>query len=288
MSRQPSEMPPPESMSTQGRRCLVIVPAYNEADSIRRVVEGLFRSLPDAHVLVVDDGSSDGTYSQVPSGAAVLRLPFNLGIGGAMQAGYRYAEFHGYDLAVQVDGDGQHPPDEVARLVAFFHASKADMVLGSRFAPPEVPPEASPEVPPPEASLDSSTKVHAFMRGNTPEYKQSLTRMAGIRMLNVWLRMLTGGRHIYDCTSGFRVVSRDLIRAFARWYPQDYPEPEVILLVLRAGYRIAEVRVRMEQRMAGTTSITLRRGIFYVVKVAVALVLDTMRQPYPTAGGMKS
>lgn len=263
MDRQP---PPtqPRTPPNQGRRCLVIVPAYNEADSIRGVVEGLFRSLPDAHVLVVDDGSTDGTHAHVPTGAAVLRLPFNLGIGGAMQAGYRYAELHDYDLAVQVDGDGQHPPDEVARLVAVFRQSNADMVLGSRFAPPANP-------------LDQ-----------LPEYKQTVTRMAGIRLLNVWLRLLTGGRHIHDCTSGFRVVSRDLIRAFARWYPQDYPEPEVILLVLRAGYRIAEVRVRMEQRMAGTTSITLRRGIFYVVKVAVALVLDTMRQPYPKAGEMKS
>src|SRR5689334_16564352 len=113
-------------------RRLVVVPAFNEGESVRKVVLGLRRALPEFDVLVIDDGSTDDTVRQVPAGTAIVTLPFNLGIGGAMQTGYRYAALHGYDVAVQVDGDGQHRPSEVRRLVRQLDASRSDLVVGSR------------------------------------------------------------------------------------------------------------------------------------------------------------
>lgn len=230
-------------------RCLIVVPAYNEAASISHVVEDLRKHVPDFDVLVIDDGSSDATAARVPDGAVVIRLPFNLGIGGAMQAGFRYAHAHGYDVAIQVDADGQHPSDQVASLVHRLGAGDADMVIGSRFLEPG-------------------------------GYAQSPSRMAGIRLLRTLLRLLTG-KTFTDCTSGFRAVNSKVIGAFAHWYPDDYPEPEVVLLLDRAGYRIAEVPVQMRHRTAGQTSIPFLWGLFYVTKVAAALLLDMIRQPWP-------
>jgi glycosyltransferase involved in cell wall biosynthesis len=198
---------------------------------------------------VIDDGSTDDTLRQVPPGTAVVSLPFNLGIGGAMQTGYRYASLHGYDVAVQVDGDGQHRPGEVWRLVKKLMDSESDLVVGSRF-------------------LEAG------------RYRQSFTRWVGISMLGSLIQLLSGLR-ITDCTSGFRVANRRVIRAFAHWYPEDYPEPEVILLLHRAGFKVTEQPVRMRQRRAGMTSIPLTRGLFYVLKVITALLLDMAREPWP-------
>jgi glycosyltransferase involved in cell wall biosynthesis len=200
-------------------RGLVIIPAFNERQSIGALAHRLQRALPNFDVLVIDDGSTDDTLRQVPAHAAVVSLPFNLGIGGAMQTGYRYAALHGYDVAVQVDGDGQHRPGEVRRLV-------------------------------------------------------------GIGILSTLIRILSG-LPITDCTSGFRVINRRVIQAFAHWYPDDYPEPEVILLLHRSGFKITELGVKMRQRRAGMTSIPLTRGLFYVLKVTTALLLDMAREPWP-------
>ena len=233
-------------------RHLIVVPAWNESGSIREVVNELRQHLPEADILVIDDGSTDATLDRVPPCATVVSLPFNLGIGVAVQTGFRYAAMHGYDVAIQVDADGQHPAREVHKLLEPLARGEADMVVGSRF-------------------LDA--------RG--PEgFRQSATRMAGIRVLSLLLRLLTGSRFT-DCTSGFRAVNRPVIRAFSHWYPDDYPEPEVILLLQRAGFRVVEVPVRMKPRAAGRSSIPLLRGLFYVIKVSVALVLDTMRRPWP-------
>lgn len=231
------------------RRHLVIVPAWNESASIAGVVAELRLHLPDFDVIVIDDGSTDTTLRAIPDDVTVVSLPFNLGIGGAMQTGYRYAALHGYDIAVQVDGDGQHPPEEVPKLLAPLLAGQADLVIGSRFLEPG-------------------------------EYRPSSARLIGIRVLNMVIRLL-GGKKVTDCTSGFRAANRRVIAAFAHWYPEDYPEPEVILLLERSGYRVAEVPVRMKPRQGGRSSIPLLRGLFYVIKVAVALALDTMRQPWP-------
>lgn len=230
-------------------RCLVIVPAYNEVASIADVVKGLFQTIPDFDIIVIDDGSIDGTAEAVPEGADVIRLPFNLGIGGAMQTGYRYAAIHGYDLAIQVDGDGQHLPSEVLKLVDHLEKNNLDMVIGSRFIEPR-------------------------------SYKQSFTRMTGIYALRGVLFALTAGKTITDCTSGFRAVNRNVINCFAHWYPEDYPEPEVVLLLIRSGFDLAEVPVEMAQRYGGKTSISFWRGVFYTIKVSAALFLDMIRDPW--------
>ena len=230
-------------------RGVVIVPAFNEAGSIARVVEDVVRALPEFDVVVIDDGSTDLTAIRVPYPAIVITLPFNLGIGAAMQTGYRFAAEHNYDVAIQVDGDGQHPASEIGALLEAMQEDDADLVIGSRFLEPG-------------------------------EYRQSAARAAGSRVLRWLLRALTG-RTYTDCTSGFRAANRAVIQAFSRWYPDDYPEPEVVLLAHRAGFRVTETPVRMERRVSGRTSIPLVCGVYYVVKVAVALLLDTTRQPWP-------
>ncbi|HXE54269.1 MAG TPA: glycosyltransferase family 2 protein, partial [Tepidisphaeraceae bacterium] len=151
------------------QRCLIIVPVFNEAGSIRKVICRLRRALPHCDVLVVDDGSTDDTVRQIPSGIPVVRLPFNLGIGGAMQTGYRYAALHGYDIAVQVDGDGQHRPSEVRRLIEHLETGNIDLVVGSRF-------------------LSESG------------YKQTLVRKFGSLVLRSIIHVLVG-MDLTDCTS---------------------------------------------------------------------------------------
>ncbi|HSU68613.1 MAG TPA: glycosyltransferase family 2 protein [Tepidisphaeraceae bacterium] len=231
-------------------RNLVIVPVFNESGSIRKVIMRLKRALPTFDLLVIDDGSTDDTVRQVPMGVPVVSLPFNLGIGGAMQTGYRYAALHGYDVAVQVDGDGQHRPGEVRRLVERLQEGDLDLVVGSRFL----------------------AETH---------YRQSFVRKFGSLVLRRIIRRLVG-MDVTDCTSGFRAANRKVILAFAHWYPEDYPEPEVILLLRRAGFRIGELGVRMRHRRTGRSSISLLGGLFYVLKVTVCLLLDLVRDPWPT------
>lgn len=230
-------------------RRLAIVPVFNERGSVSKLLHRLRRTLPEFDLLVIDDGSTDDTLRCIPSGVTVVSLPFNLGIGGAMQTGYKYAALHGYDVAVQVDGDGQHRPSEVRRLVRKLLTENADLVVGSRFM-------------------------------EEGRYRQTPARRAGAWILGGLLRAMTG-QHITDCTSGFRAANRRVIRAFAHWYPEDYPEPEVILLLHRARYRIEEIPVRMRQRRDGRSSIGMMRGLYYVMKVTACLLLDQMRAPWP-------
>lgn len=253
-------------------RNLVIVPAFNEAGSIAAVIDDLHRHVPGCDILVVDDGSTDDTARQARAHHAgpekpgdegpgqrltVVSLPFNQGIGGAMQTGYRYAARHGYAAAVQVDGDGQHPADQVPCLIEHLRRTGAGLVIGSRFLNPQ-----------------------SSIRNPQTPYRPPPSRMAGIRFLRLLLRILVG-QWITDCTSGFRAADREVIHAFARWYPDDYPEPEVIVLLHRAGFTIEEVPVRMAPRTAGRTSIPFFSGVFYVLKVSAALMLDLMRSPWP-------
>jgi glycosyltransferase involved in cell wall biosynthesis len=230
-------------------RCLAIVPVYNERDSIGTLIRHLRRALPHFDVVVIDDGSTDDTVKNVPPGTPVVPLPFNLGIGAAMQTGYRYAALYNYDVAVQVDGDGQHRPSEVLKMVDHLVRNDVDLVIGSRFL-------------------------------NNVRYRQTPVRAFGSLVLRRFLRLLTG-LDITDCTSGFRACNKKVIHAYAHWYPEDYPEPEVILLLNRVGFKIEEVSVKMRQRRKGQSSIGLFSGAFYMAKVTICLLLDTARKPWP-------
>ena len=224
-------------------RGLVIVPAYNEAASLPAVLASLRREVPTWDICVVDDGSADRTAEVAKQQGAhvVLRAAVNLGIGGAVQAGYLWARDHGYDIAVQIDGDGQHDPAFIDAAAAPVTEHSADVVIGSRFLGQGV-------------------------------FRSTGLRRAGIRYLSWFLRVRCGVR-VTDPTSGFRVAGRAAIELFAANYPSDYPEPEAIAVAKRQGLRVREVPVAMAARAHGTSSIDAWRTIYYLVKVTLALVL---------------
>ena len=211
-------------------KILVIVPAYNEEGSVGKVVEEVHTHLSQAEVLVVNDGSTDLTSEIAKSkGAIVLNLPFNLGIGGAMQAGYQYANEKGYDIAIQVDGDGQHDPKEIGKLLKALQEKKIDMAIGSRFI-------------------------------GDLGYKSSTMRRIGISIFSQVISMIVRQR-ITDPTSGFRASNRKAIQLFASNYPQDYPEPEVVILLHQCHLKMEEVPVGMSERYSGESSITKIKSI---------------------------
>lgn len=223
------------------KRVLVIVPAFNEEAAILDTVDRV-RATGRADCLVVNDGSTDRTEELLAeSGIPHVRLPVNLGIGGAVQTGYRYAAANGYDYAVQLDGDGQHNPEDLDRLIAAIEESGADMVIGSRFVE------------------DSS-------------YRGSRARRLGIRYFSLLIRLLTG-LSVTDPTSGYRIVGRRLMERFAVRYPGDYPEVEVLVDMARLGCRVKELGVRMNPRQGGVSSITPVRSVYYMMKVTVFSLL---------------
>jgi glycosyltransferase involved in cell wall biosynthesis len=228
-------------------RVLIIVPAYNEAESIGVVIDNVRTHAPWADVVVVNDGSSDATACIAEArGTFVLNLPYNLGIGGAVQTGYKFAEEQGYDVAIQVDGDGQHPAESIPELLTRLQTGQADMIIGSRFV------------------------------SERSDYRVPFARLVGIKILSAVISLLSR-RPVTDPTSGFRAANRDVIRLLARMYPRDYPEPEAIVLLHREGYVVAEVAVKMNPRSGGTSSISLLDGLFYVVKVLLAIAIDMVR-----------
>jgi glycosyltransferase involved in cell wall biosynthesis len=221
-------------------RCLAIVPALNEAESIAEVVSEIRDRDERIEVLVVDDGSADATAEVAESaGARVLRLPANLGIGGAVQAGYLYAFERGFDLAVQVDGDGQHDPRELGRLLEPIVTGRADLAIGTRFA-------------------------------GARSYRVPLARRIGIGLFAALVSLRVRQR-MTDTTSGFRAVNRRAIRLFAADYPHDYPEVEAVVTAARGDLRVCEVPVEMRPRTTGRSSITTIRAFYYVAKVLLAL-----------------
>ncbi len=241
---------------SQELRLLAIVPAYNEGDMVSRVVREIARNAPDFDVLVVDDGSVDETaLNAEEAGAVVLRHPFNLGIGGAMQSGYKYALAHNYDVAVQVDGDGQHKSEYLPQMLeALSTGDEGDMVYGTRF------------------------------RGD-PGYKVPIGRRFGNLIFSVVLTAITRQK-ITDPTSGFRMVNRRGIELFARDYPHDYPEVEAILMLHNNRLRIHEVQVRMNARGFGRSSIDYPRAAYYMLKVMLALFVGLLRRrPKEELGG---
>jgi glycosyltransferase involved in cell wall biosynthesis len=230
-------------------RRVAIVPALNEAENIGRVIDELRAFDPGLDIVVVDDGSLDGTAQAAAAmGARVLRLPFNLGIGGAVQTGFRFAFENGYDIAVRVDGDGQHDPAQLDRVLAPVLNGEADIVVGSRFA-----------------AIGASG------------YRSSRTRRIGIRFL-AWVVSRIVGQRVTDTTSGFQALNREGIALFARDYPHDYPEVEATVMVFRHRLRLTEVPVEMRERAAGSSSITALRSIYYMVKVLLAIFVGLFRR----------
>ena len=237
---------------------LAIVPAYNESGAIVTTVRDLREHAPEFDVVVVDDGSTDMTASlAAQAGADVLCLPFNLGIGGAMQSGYMYALEHDYDLAVQVDGDGQHDPREIGALLAHLRSHRElNMVTGSRF----------------------------LERCDDGGYRSSASRRLGIRLFGFVLSRVTG-RPVTDPTSGFRMCDRKAIELFAADYPHDYPEVEAVLMVHAHRLESAELPVRMKARTGGTSSIGSTQSVYYMIKVLLALFVGLFRtRPVPEPG----
>jgi glycosyltransferase involved in cell wall biosynthesis len=230
-------------------RHLAIVPALNEAPVVARTVQEIRQAVPDFDVVVVDDGSTDRTAAEARSaGAQVITLPFNLGIGGAVQTGYLYARENGYEVAVQVDGDGQHDPREIPLLLERLRAEPGvNMVTGSRFLEP----------------------------GNGG-YRSSPSRRAGI---GIFSRVVSIASHqtVTDPTSGFRMTDRKGIELFAREYPHDYPEVEAILLMHAHRLRSCELPVHMRSRASGSSAISRARATYYMVKVLLAVFVGLFR-----------
>jgi glycosyltransferase involved in cell wall biosynthesis len=226
---------------------IAIVPAFNEQDCVAEVIEEIRAFDPDFAIVVVDDGSTDATTAAAERlGAQVVRLPFNLGIGGAVQTGFRYAFENGFDVAVRVDGDGQHDSAQLGALLAPVLADEADIVVGSRFA-------------------------------TEGGYRSSRSRRIGISILAKTLSLFVR-RRVTDPTSGFQALNRRAIALFAADYPHDYPEVEAALMVHKHQLRMTEVPVQMRERSAGRSSIGALASVYYMVKVLLALFVGLFRK----------
>ena len=247
----------------RSRSYLAVVPAYNESTTVAEVVGSLREGAPEFDLLVIDDGSTDETADLGERcGARVLRLPFNLGIGGAVQAGFIYAREHGYDYVAQVDADGQHDPRELRKLVeGMDQPVPVDMVCGSRFLT------------------------------NDYRYPAPISRRTGIHIFAFLLSRIVSGP-ISDPTSGFRLYNRRAIELFARDYPHDFPEVEAVLMLHHHRLKMREVPVRMYERGGGSSSISTGKSAYYMIKVLMALMMGLARKrplvevgdPAPVAG----
>lgn len=228
-------------------KILIVVPAYNEQGNILRVVGDIRDSIPDCDILVINDCSLDSTstFARRAEGVRVVDLPYNLGIGGAVQTGFKYAQAKGYSYMVQIDGDGQHIPREVDKLLDTMLRTGSDMVIGSRF-------------------LD----VRSF--------RTSRSRRFGIKVFDMLFRLLIRTR-VTDGTSGFRMYNRNSIELLSRHYSDDYPEPDAIILLKKNGLRISEVGVEMRQREHGASSITPLKSPYYMIKVILSILFSSIR-----------
>ncbi len=217
---------------------LIIIPAYNEAENIENIVDEITTGYPQYDYVVVNDGSSDDTARILKRrGYNHINCPINLGIGGAIQTGYRYAKENDYEIAVQIDGDGQHDPAYIGEIIEPILKGEADYVIGSRFV-------------------------------NKEGFQSSFTRRLGIRFLSAFITVLCL-RHVKDVTSGFRAVNRFFINIFADSYPIDYPEPEAIMDAVMRRKRILELPVVMRERETGKSSINMRKSVYYMIKVTL-------------------
>ena len=229
-------------MIDKKRKVLVIIPAYNEAENIMQVVNHMMETAPQYDYLVVNDGSTDTTLKLCKrENFQYLDLPINMGIGGAVQAGYIYAYKNNYDIAVQMDGDGQHDIAYLEKLLQPLLQKEADVVIGSRFLEKE-------------------------------GFQSSTSRRMGIYILSFLIR-LTTGKKIMDVTSGYRAVNRMFIEIYSKDYPTDYPEPEAIVEAIMHLGVVKEVPVQMRAREGGISSITFKKSVYYMIKVTLAILV---------------
>lgn len=228
-------------------KVVIIIPAYNEEASIGNVIQAIRTKAPEVDIVVINDGSKDKTaeVAKATRLAHVITLPLNVGIGGAMQTGYMYAKKHNYDVAVQMDADGQHDPEYLHLLLNSLQKGEADCMIGSRFI-------------------------------EKTAYRSSLSRRTGILFFTGLLRLVTKERFT-DPTSGFRAANRKVIDVFANYYPDDYPEVETIVLLQRLGYKVKETSVLMHSRETGASSITPFKSVYYMIKVSLAVLMTLLR-----------
>lgn len=228
-------------------KLLIIIPAFNEEATISAVVGSIRKHAPQADIVVVNDGSRDRTAERASSsGAVVLNHLYNLGIGATMQTGYKYASRAGYDVAVQVDGDGQHPAESIRFLVDTLVKNGADLVVGSRFL-------------------------------GEGDYKPSLARSTGMAIFSKVVSAVIKVK-VTDTTSGFRAAGKRCIDFFSSRYPDDYPEVEALVLLHKKGFSIMEVPVTMSERASGRSSITPAKSVYYMVKVLLAIFVDLLKR----------
>ncbi len=223
-------------------KVLIIVPAYNEAEAISKLIDNLEKNYAQYDYVIINDGSKDQTKKLCrEKGYHVLNLPINLGIGGAVQTGYIYASENNYDIAVQIDGDGQHNPKYIEAMIKKMEEENADIVIGSRFITRE-------------------------------GFQSSALRRTGINLLSTLIKICTGKR-INDVTSGYRIVNRRFIDIYADDYSRDYPEPEAIVTAVMWGGKIIETPVVMNERESGISSINVRKSFYYMIKVTLAIIV---------------
>ena len=228
-------------------RKLIVIPAFNEEGNLEKTIQDIRENAPDFDYVIINDCSTDDTLEVCRKhGYSYLNLPVNLGIGGAVQTGYRYAYYHGYDVAVQFDGDGQHSARYLGQMVQTMKETQSSMVIGSRFIEKE--------------GFQSSTR-----------------RRMGIRYFTGLIRVLTG-KVITDPTSGMRMVDRTLLKKFTEDYPKDYPEPESVVTVLAEKYKVTEIPVVMNERMEGNSSISMGKSVYYMIKVSIAMLIARMKK----------
>lgn len=224
------------------KKVLIIIPAYNESENIEKVVDHIVTNYPMYDYVVVNDGSRDDTRDICRRrGYNYLNLSINLGIGGAVQTGYKYARDMGYEAAVQIDGDGQHDIFYLEKMLNFMKEKEADIVIGSRFIEKE-------------------------------GFQSSTARRTGIVILSTLVYLCTGCR-VKDITSGFRLVNKKFIHIYAENYPNDYPEPEAIVSAVMHGGKILEYPVIMKERLGGKSSINFIKSVYYMIKVTLAIVI---------------
>jgi glycosyltransferase involved in cell wall biosynthesis len=238
-------------------RTLVFIPAWNEADSVAAVIADVREHMPDADLLVVDDGSTDETPARAAeAGATVASLPFNQGLGAALQTGYLYALREGYDFCAHLDADGQHPPAEVARLLEEVRADRADLVLGSRYR--------------------ERGDGEAGDEAGGEDYQPTISRRIGTSVFRFFLTLATRQRFT-DTTSGMRAANRRVMELFSENYSPDFAEIESLQLAVRQGLRVEEVPVRMLERTGGSSFLTPLRSTFFIFKGLIVLLVGQFR-----------